>query len=298
MAKKKTKKPASKPAAKKASKAARKKPAKPVKPARKAARKPAAKAAKRPPAKAARKKTPAAAKPSPLPPAMAALMEKAWPDYLIDFARLNFDSSYLAGLVDKLRADLHNVEPGAVFHERAPIRTDAWMADDMADLPSQGDFPRSYYLFFVGPQGGAFEGPCETVDENEAGEMVTVRGQFRWGWTIGISFVSPVAALVPDTIAVYPNGAIDYLELNLHFSEEESPDDAENGAARARLSPDAWDKLAGMRDRIVETLGRHGIQALGRETLGVPVARLQAGEGTLPDSEKLRVKDAFFFRSI
>ncbi len=310
MAKKKTKKPASKskPPAKKAAKPARKKPTKaPAKTAPKTKRKPAAKPVKRAPARVAKpvkgapahvtKPTAPLAKPIPLAPAITVWMEEAWPDRVIDFARLQFDSSYLVGVVDRLRADLITVEPDCAFHERAPIVGDAWISADMDDLPSEGDFPRSYYLFFVGPQGSSFEGPCETLVENKAGETVTVRGQFRWGWTVAISFVSPVAALVPDTIAVYPNGTIDHLELNLHFQDDEAPAEVEDGAAKARMSPAAWEKLATIRNRIVAVLGKHGIKVLRRETLGVPVLGYRAGERILIESEYLRVKDAFFFRA-
>lgn len=232
--------------------------------------------------------------PRELPPHLTQQVEKAWPERIIDFMKLDFDRSYLAPIVDPVRAALLQVEPACAFYEKKPALS-SWMSDDATDLPTEGEFPRSYHLFFVGPLGDQFEGPCETVEETPEGTLNTIRGKYRWGWTVALSYVAPVAVLVSDTVSEYANGSLDYLELNLVYGDEQSP---EHQSTQDRLAADAWQKLATMRERIVALLNQHGIQALPREALGAPLKQFQTAENTLVDSDELLVKDAFFFRSI
>jgi hypothetical protein len=233
-----------------------------------------------------------------LPLLLNEMIEKAWPERMIDFGALDFQETYLAPIVDKIRAELLHIEPSCAFYEKKPIGAEVWMSDQHVDLPSEGEFPRSYHLFYVGPLGPQFEGECETVEEKADGSVNMIQGKYRWGWTIAISCVAPVAALVIDTISEYANGTIDYLELNLHFNEEDAPEDVRDSSAKDRLPVEAWDKLSTMRDKIAILLQAHGIQTLPHEILSLPVPRFKTAEETLIDADELRVKDAFFFQSI
>src|SRR5438105_4895147 len=120
---KKAKKRASKPA-RKAPAQARKKP-----PAKKSVRQPV----KKPAPKAPRKSASRAG--SALPASTKALIAKAWPEHVVDFSHLDFESSYLAPLVDGIRAGFRDVDPTCVVHEKKPIVAHEWMADDAVDLP-------------------------------------------------------------------------------------------------------------------------------------------------------------------
>src|SRR5580704_7976261 len=101
---------------------------------------------------------------SQLRPDVAAAIAEAWPDGEI---RMPFDSeeSWFWDVHLTLAESLGGIEGSRLLREREA--EPEWMdSDDDDDIPSGGEFTRSYHLFFISPADKAFE--FETETENEA----------------------------------------------------------------------------------------------------------------------------------
>jgi len=138
-------------------------------------------------------------------------------------------------------------------HEREPEGGPAWFDDSDPEVDSPGiqEASRSYHLFFVCPEGEAFNYETEIVsiaerdwdgneDESEL-PMETVAGSGRTGWSVAVSLIAPFAVVTLSDMETYEDGSSSGPTLESHaFSEtgqrllRRLVKSARNGSARTK----------------------------------------------------------------
>jgi hypothetical protein len=249
-----------------------------------------------------------------LRPDVAAAIEKAWPDGEVG---MSFDSeeSWFWEAHLTLAGALHHIEGARLLYEREAEEEPSWMdSDDDDDIPIDGDFPRSYHLFFVSPADGAFELETETenetepeFDEYESGEefgeseMVTVQGRGHTGWSVAVSMIAPFAVITLSDYSIFDDGSTCDPAIERYAEDSEGnwidPEEHFRKIQGQRL----FHRLDKLRIRIAGILEKEGVTVLPETEWRKVVPWLRSdGEALMGDviSQPIRVFDAFFFQGV
>ena len=84
-------------------------------------------------------------------------IERAWPDGVVEMA-FDSDESWFRDVYPKLASAIRRIRGAQLAHEREPEPVPVWFdhSDDDEDPPDDQEPSRSYHLFFVCPEGDAF----------------------------------------------------------------------------------------------------------------------------------------------
>jgi len=249
-----------------------------------------------------------------LRPDVAAAIERAWPDGVIEMC---FDSeeSWFWDVHPKLAGAFHRLHGASLLYQHEAEETRSWTdEDDDDDDPPCPEPSRSYHLFFVAPQDDAFT--FETTTETEAepefdeyghqefdsdAEMITVPGRGHTGWSVAVSLIAPFAAISLSDYAVFEDGSNWQPAIRRYVEDNDgnpvNPEDAFREAHGQQL----FQKLDKLRTRIVSILEKHGVTVLPEAELHKAVPWLKGdGEALVGDAvnQPISVFDAFFFEGI
>jgi hypothetical protein len=169
-----------------------------------------------------------------------------------------------------------------------------WPASDPDQAqPDECAADRSYHLYFIVPEGDAFEFTTESEDYLE-GSIETVHGAGQTGWCVAVSLLAPFAVITLGERIEYDNG--DTVEPAL-----ESPLETIEGSAidpvrhfQEMVAEEAFSRLMAVRRKIAEIVEKHGAAVLPEEEWKKRVPGLRAADG-ISTLEPLRVLDALFF---
>ena len=237
-------------------------------------------------------------------------IECAWPDGVVEMA-FDSDGSWFWDVYPKLASAIQRIRGAQLVHEREPEGGPVWSdgSDAEEDPPDDREPPRSWHLFFVCPEGEAFnykieiEGIAEPDwdgDEDE-GElpMETVAGSGRTGWAVAVSLIAPFAVITLSDMETYEDGASSEPTLESYAFTETGRIDPEAEFLKFK-GEQAFQILLKLRGRIWDILDKHGIGVLPETEWHKPVPWLQADEDVFVGTggEPVRVLDALFFEGL
>lgn len=238
-------------------------------------------------------------------------IERAWPDGVVEMA-FDSDESWFWDLYPKLASAIQRIRGAQLVHEREPEGRPVWFdgSDDGEDPPDDREPSRSYHLFFVCPEGEAFNYETEIeiiaepdwdgdYDESEL-PMETVAGSGRTGWAVAVSLIAPFAVITLSDMETFEDGS---------FSDPtiESQGFIKTGQ---RIDPEAeflksegekpFQVLLKLRSRICDILNKHRIGVLPEAEWRKPVPELRADAEVFAGTggEPVRVLDALFFEGL
>lgn len=110
-------------------------------------------------------------------------IERAWPDGVVEMA-FDSDESWFHDVYAKLASAFRRIKSAQLAHERksapVPVRFDD-SDDDEDRFPDDPEPSRSYHLFFVYPEGDAFNYETEIeVSPNHIGMGTKTRVRCSW----------------------------------------------------------------------------------------------------------------------
>ena len=229
-----------------------------------------------------------------LPEDLRKAIELAWPNGVVDML-FDADESYFWGVYPKLAKAFRRMKGAQLAYEHAPEVEPSWSDDSDDDLPDP-EPTRSYYLFFVAPEGPEFAFATEMAPRDEPA-VEPVLGTGRTGWSVAVSLVAPFATVTVAEYEAYEDGTVSEpaIEFNGFVSGERF--DIETGF-RERNGEQPFQKLMKWRGRICAILAKYGIRVLLPEEWRRPVPWLRLDEDLVPGAENVRVLDAFFFQEL
>jgi len=237
-------------------------------------------------------------------------IDRLWPDGLVQIG-FDSDESYFWDVHLNLAAAFHRIKGARLVRELEPDGGPVWCdhSDPEEDPPDGEDRSRSYYLFFVCPDGEAFTYETEIeslgeLDEEDEGEHEwleeTVTGTGRTGWSVAVSLLAPFAVVTLSDWEIYDDGSTSDPSIECPgFTPMGERIDLE-AEFRNSKGEKAFATLLKLRARICGILDKHGIGVLPEEEWRKPVPGLRAEEEILIgiEGEPIRVLDAFFFEAL
>jgi hypothetical protein len=208
---------------------------------------------------------------------VAEALARLWPDGMVEL-NVDYEDSWFLKLQPKVARAFKRLKGAHMLFERA----------------AEGDpSSRSYQLYFIVPDGAAFEFTTETEDYID-GSLETAHGDGRTGWCVAISLLAPFAVIMLSERIAQDDGVImePALELFLETFNGEPIDPEEH--FREMVAEEAFSQLTVVRHKIAEALERYGVTVLPREEWKKRAPALRLGEG-VSAQEPLRVLDALFF---
>jgi len=254
-------------------------------------------------------------KTSAIPATLAKLIEKAWPDGIVEMP-IDEDESYFWDIYDKLKAKISKVRGVSMFDER-PASTEVDSIDDEDENGLEEawrDGSRSYHLFVIELQTKIgvpiveAEDTGEDVDlqADDAPDDIETESEFdeeefdepeiighSLGFLLAVSLVAPVAIVMDYALeeTEYGTDASPPLGLPCAFdsaSDEVEPDHRSYLSAKDRKRADA------VQERLVRAVEETGLTVLPFDQRKNKIPGLRAGSEAFL-SEPIRVQDAFFF---
>jgi hypothetical protein len=260
-----------------------------------------------------RKRAPRRKRGPQLRPDVAAAIERAWPDGVIEM--IDPEDSWFAKVHPKLVKAFQRIKGARLVTERPeniPLLP-YWDDDDDEHLYEyEGEeFPLSYHLFFVSPEGEpfTFETESETTADpeynDETGELefdelntITVAGRGHIGWSVAVSLIAPVAVIALSEYSVYEDGTASEPTLGgVGQDENGQPIDPETHFRQVH-GEEPFRVLEKLRSNIEAILKKRAVLLLPEEELGKEVPWLRGGEDAFAEGvgqQPVRVLNAFFF---
>jgi hypothetical protein len=242
-------------------------------------------------------------------------VERAWPGGVVEMA-FDADESWFQDVYSKLASAIRRIKGAQLAHEREPESEPVWFDSDHEEYPPLDFEPsRSYHLFFVCPEGEAFQYETEIesigepdwyADEDDRDEdeselpMETVAGSGRTGWAVAVSLVAPFAVITLSDMETYEDGSFSEPTIESQgFTETFQRIDPEAAFLKSK-GERAFQKLLKLRGRICNILDKLGIGVLPEAEWRKPVPGLRADSGVFAGAagEPLRVLDALFFEGL
>jgi hypothetical protein len=241
-------------------------------------------------------------------------IEHAWPDGVVEMA-IDSEESWFADVYPKLASALRRIGGARLVHEKEPEPQPARFHDfddeDEEEFPPNDLEPsRSYHLFFVCPEGDAFNYATEIetfvepdwdLDEDASDQpKEVVAGTVRTGWSVCVSLLAPFAVITFSDMSTFEDGSSSGPSLESDaFTETGRRIDPEAEFRKVK-GKQAFQVLLKLRDRICGVLNKHGVVVLPQTDWRKPVPWLRADEevfvGTM--GEPIRVLDALFFEGL
>jgi len=228
---------------------------------------------------------------NPIPDDVAAAIEECWPDGVIE--EFDADESYFHNIHAAVERDLR-----MIAHVRLLWQTPA------VDEPAF----KSYYIFFLAPEGGEFESETETENfgpedpEDPDTDVVTVMvpGKGTCGCSVVVSYASPFAAVAFCEYAQYEDGSDATPDpCNFKYFDEQTGERTDPAAHyRNTLGEGPFAELEKLRAGIAKVLAEHGVVVLDQAILDLPASHLKADGDVFLEGKRISAGDAFFFRGV
>ena len=203
-------------------------------------------------------------------------IRRLWPDGVVKW-NADYEDSWFLKLRPKLARALKGLK-------RARLRV---------ERPDECEPSRSYYAYFVVPDGVAFEFTSRLEDYVD-GKIEMVHGDGQTGWYVAVSLLAPFAVITLAERIVYDNGDVVRPELEWHLGTMEGdPIDPEQHF-REMVAEEAFSDLTAVRREIAEALEKHGVSVLPPEEWKKRAPALRLGDG-VSAQQPPRVLDALFF---
>src|SRR5579885_137878 len=224
-------------------------------------------------------------------------IERLWPKGVVELS-VDFECSWFVNVQAKVTRALRSLKGSQLLFEREAQGDPVWWPESDPDQkpPDECAADRSYHLYFIVPEGDAFEFTTESEDYIE-GSIETVHGAGQTGWCVAVSLLAPFAVITLGERIEYDNG--DTVEPAL-----ESPLETIEGSAidpvrhfQEMVAEEAFSRLMAVRRKITEIVEKHGAAVLPEEDWKKRVPGLRAGDGVAA-REPLRVLDALFFEGV
>jgi hypothetical protein len=264
-----------------------------------------------------------AKKPAGMPPRKPAValrpdvkraIERVWPDGVVDMT-FDPDESYLCSRLAVLERALRRISGARLAYQLAAEGGSIWdeAADPEEDPPAFTENSRSYYLFFVCPEGDAFtfETETESVDEEALAELKeegawesepasTVQGRAWTGCSVAISLLAPFAVISLSDMSAFDDGSTSEPGIEMCIQDREGNPIHPEEHVRELIGDKAFEILRELRGKIGAILGKHGIVVLPEEEWRKPASWLKGGEEAFVGAggQPIRVLDAFFFEGL
>lgn len=223
-------------------------------------------------------------------------IERLWPSRVVELS-VDFEDSWFVKPRPKLTRALRSLKGSQLLFEREAEGDPVWWPESDPDQapPDESAPDRSYHLYFIVPDGAAFEFITESEDYVD-GSIETVHGTGQTGWCVAVSLLAPFAVITLGERIEYDNG--DTVEPAL-----ESPLETIDGTAldpvehfRGMVAEEAFSRLMAVRRRIAAAIEKY-ISVLPEEEWKKRVPGLRTGDG-VSAQEPLRVLDALFFEEL
>jgi hypothetical protein len=221
---------------------------------------------------------------------------RLWPDGIVEM-NVDHEDSWFLKLRPKLARALRGLKGAHLLFEReAEGDTVWWPESDPDQEPTEECEPsRSYHLFFIVPDGDAFEFTTKSEDY-VAGSIETVHGDGQTGWCVAVSLLAPFAVIELGERIAYDNGDTVQPALEPHLETiKGKPIDFERHF-REMVAEEAYSHLTAVRSKIAEVLEKHGATVLPQEEWKKRAPALRSGG--VSAQEPLRVLDALFFEEM
>ncbi len=220
-------------------------------------------------------------------------IERAWPDGVVEMV-FDSDESWFHDVYAKLASAFRRIKSAQLAHEResapVPVRFDD-SDDDEDRFPDDPEPSRSYHLFFVCPEGDAFnyetaiEGIAEPHRNGEEDEsevpVETVAGSGRTGWAVAVSLIAPFAVITLSDMEAYEDGSFSDPTIESHgFTETGQRIDPETEFLKWK-GERAFRTLLKLRGRICDMLDNHGIRRAAGDGVAQTRSRVASQRGGL-----------------
>jgi hypothetical protein len=217
------------------------------------------------------------------------------------------DESYFHAIHARVERDLRKIHGASLLWQTADEEERASLGSP-DDEPPAGEW-RSYYVFFLAPDGDAFHGLDETgvIEESAEAEEDAVPDGWpdtmspgdEWtGCAVAISLAARYAAINLDCYARYEDDTVRTPDVESFIYSDTTQKRVDTVQYhREILSPAALQTLTTLSDRIASILRKHRIRVLDESVLNLYVPGLKASTEVFLEAP-LRVRDALFFRGI
>jgi len=221
-------------------------------------------------------------------------LERLWPSRVVELS-IDFEDSWFVKPRPKLTHALRSLKGSQLLFEREAEGDPVWWPESDPDQapPDECAPDRSYHLYFIVPDGDAFEFTIETEDYIED-SIETVHGAGQTGWCVAVSLLAPFAVITLGERIEYDNGdtAEPALESSLETIEGSAIDPVEH--FRGMVAEEAYSRLMALHSKIAKVLEKYAISVLPEEEWKKRVPGLRASNGVSAQAP-LRVLDALFF---
>lgn len=224
-------------------------------------------------------------------------IERLWPSRVVELS-VDFEDSWFVKPRPKLTRALRSLEGSQLLFEREAEGDPVWWPESDPDQapPDECAPDRSYHLYFIVPDGDAFEFITESEDYIED-RIETVHGAGQTGWCVAVSLLAPFAVITLGERIEYDNG--DTVEPAL-----ESPLETIEGSAidpvehfRGMVAEEAFSRLMALHRKIAKVLEKYAISVLPEEEWKKRVPGLRASDGVSAQAP-LRVLGTLFFEGV
>ena len=133
-------------------------------------------------------------------------IERLWPSRVVELS-VDFEDSWFVKPRPKLTRALRSLKGSQLLFEREAEGDPVWWPESDPDQapPDECAPDRSYHLYFIVPDGDAFEFTTESEDYIED-SIETVHGAGQTGWCIAVSLLAPFAVITLGERIEYDNG--------------------------------------------------------------------------------------------
>jgi hypothetical protein len=223
------------------------------------------------------------------------------------------EESGFQDIQDKLERDLRKIRGARLEWQTEtdePVYSHDEFEEDFDDEPPMDQEFQSYHVFFLVPDGDEFRFETETetegfeppdpldegdVENEEDGGETTVPGKGLIGCAAAVCLTVPVAIVEYSSRSEYADGTASGGDVDRSiYSDDPKRIVTPEAYYRSQVSAQAFQKLEGLRAKIVAVLQKHRLEVLDDSVLDLPVAGLKASKEVFM-MDPIRVRDAFFF---
>jgi hypothetical protein len=211
---------------------------------------------------------------------------------------VDYESSWFLKLRPKLARAFKGLKGAHLLFEREAEGDPVWWpeSDPDPEPPDECQASRSYHVYFVVPDGDAFEFTIATEDYI-AGSIETLHGDGQTGWCVAVSLLAPFAVITLGERIEYDNGDSREPAIESTLETVEGvPIDPERHFCEM-VAEEAFSHLTAVRRKITEALENYGVAVLPPQEWKKRAPALRLGDG-VPAQEPLRVLDALFFEEM
>jgi hypothetical protein len=222
---------------------------------------------------------------------------RLWPDGIVKM-NVDYEDSWFLKVQPKLARALKGLKGAHLLFEREADGNPVWRpeSDPEQEPPDECERSRSYHLYFIVPEGVAFEFTTDTEDYIE-GRLEMVHGDGQTGWCVAVSLLAPFAVIALGERIAHDNGDImePMIEMGLETMGGD-PIDPERHFSEM-VCEEAFSHLMAVRGKIAAALEKFDVTVLPAEEWRKRAPRFRLG-GDVSAQTPVRVLDTLFFEEI